>query len=240
MGRGVHWPLLKIRRDFHWCRCGDRTFGDLSVLRFKPGDEMIERITSAFDWVYELPIESQCHFAIGLSFFGFVVAAAVRETVKHSGVRYLARAIGAGSFFAVAAFAHHVAHENEKLSYELMVKRGEKATDIASERYLTVTTKSGNTFEFGVSKHGVRNRAAAIGRSSSKPIAGGSNPEPNSIGFTASRLGSSSGTSTVLNGFDGARELSHWWRRVWADADEDDAGTAGRFEASGHFQGESF
>lgn len=201
---------------------------------------MIERITSHFDWVFDMPIESQCHFAIGLSFFGFVVAAFVRETVKHTGLRYLARAIGAASFFAVAAFAHHVAHENEKLSYELMVKRGEKATDIASERYLTVTTKSGNTFEFGVSKHGVRNRAAAIGRSSSKPVSGRNDPEPSSIGFTASRMGSPGGTSTVLNGFDGARELSQWWRRVWSDANEDDAGTSGRFEASGHIQGESF
>ena len=152
MGRGVHWPLLKIRRDFHWCRCGDRTFGDLSVLRFKPGDEMIERITSAFDWVYELPIESQCHFAIGLSFFGFVVAAAVRETVKHSGVRCLARAIGAGSFFAVAAFAHYVAHENEKLNSELMVRKGQHVSPVASfvtSMVVEIQTPNGTAISWG-------------------------------------------------------------------------------------------
>lgn len=94
---------------------------------------MIERIASHFDWVFQMPIESQCHFAIGLSFFGFTVAAAVRETVKHRGVRYLARAIGAASFFAVAAFAHHVAHENEKLYSELMVRKGVDVKQIADQ-----------------------------------------------------------------------------------------------------------
>jgi hypothetical protein len=85
---------------------------------------MIERMTDYLDWVNSLPIEAQCHFAIGLSFFGFVVAAAARETCKRSDVRYLARAIGAASFFAVAAFASHVSHEYEKLNTELMVRRG--------------------------------------------------------------------------------------------------------------------
>ena len=85
---------------------------------------MIEQMRDYLNWINNLPIESQCHFAIGLSFFGFVVAAAARETCKRSDVRYLARAIGAASFFAVAAFANHVSHEYEKLNTELMVRRG--------------------------------------------------------------------------------------------------------------------
>jgi hypothetical protein len=102
------------------------------MLRSQFGDEMIQRMTDYLDWVNSLPIEAQCHFAIGLSFFGFVVAAAARETCKRSDVRYLARAIGAASFFAVAAFASHVSHEYEKLNTELMVRKGVKdATSIA-------------------------------------------------------------------------------------------------------------
>ena len=128
---------------------------------------MIERITSHFDWVFDMPIESQCHFAIGLSFFGFVVAAFVRETVKHTGLRYLARAIGAASFFAVAAFAHHVAHENEKLNSELMVRRGVDAKEVADQtRYVAVaseyTTTVGNQSFSVVRFGGGRERPVSI------------------------------------------------------------------------------
>ncbi len=126
------------------------------MLRVEHGDEMIEEITNHFDWVFNLPIESQCHFAIGLSFFGFVVAALVRETVKHTGLRYLARAIGAASFFAVAAFAHHVAHENEKLYSELMVRRHQKASEIASHALVTLVTPKGNVLEIGETSNGLR------------------------------------------------------------------------------------
>jgi len=201
---------------------------------------MIERIAEHFDWVYQMPIESQCRFFVGLSFVGFIVAAFIRETCKHSGLRCLARAIGAASFFAVAAFAYHVSHENEKLNSELMVKRGEKSTDIASERFLSLTTSGGNRFEFGVSKHGVRVGTAGIGRGSSKPAASSNNTQSSSIGFTASRLGFDGGPSAVLDGLNDTHQLSEWWRRVWADADADDAGTASRFESSRAIKGESF
>ena len=128
---------------------------------------MIERITSQFDWVFQMPIESQCHFAIGLSLAGFLFAAIVRETCKEPSVRYVARAVGAASFFAVAAFAHHVAHENEKHNSELMLRRGVDAKEVADQtRYVAIaseyTTTVGNQSFSVVRFAGGRERPVSI------------------------------------------------------------------------------
>lgn len=237
MGREIHRPLLKIRRDCDWRLLGNRAARGVSVLRNQFGDEMIERITSYFDWVYDMPIESQCHFAIGLSLFGFVVAAAVRETVKHSGVRCLARAIGAGSFFAVAAFANHVSHEYEKLNFEVMVKKQQKASEIAKERVVAVTSSNGNKIEFGVSKHGVRVRTTGGGYGNGRS-AGSECSEGDRRGkFAAVELGCDGGSNATHDGFNAAPELSKWWRHVWHGTDD---GTAISFRAAGTIEGESF
>jgi hypothetical protein len=96
---------------------------------------MIESVTGYFDWVNSLPIQSQCRFAIALSFTGFSVAAIARETCKHSGVRYLARAIGAASFFAVAAFAVHATKIVDRLE-DAVASQPVKAQQI-TEQYLS-------------------------------------------------------------------------------------------------------
>jgi len=117
---------------------------------------MIHQITSQFDWVFKLPIESQCRFAVGISLTGFLFAALVRETCKHRGVRYGARAIGAASFFAVAAFANHVSIEYEKLNTELMVRKNQKASEIDASVLVTLVTPKGNRIEMGEDENGVR------------------------------------------------------------------------------------
>ncbi len=163
---------------------------------------MIERITSYFDWVYELPIEGQCHFAIGLSFVGFVFAAVVRETRKEPGVRFLARAIGAASFFAVAAFANHVSHEYEKLNFEMMVRKGQHASPIASgiavvvpEKVVEFTTKKGTTVSW---------TELSGGRLGPVSIAGGR------TGRSSSAVGQSGAVGAgTIDGFDDVSNAKH-------------------------------
>lgn len=199
------------------------------------GDEMIEELTGSFDWVLQMPIESQYRFAIGLSFAGFVVAAFVRETVKHSGLRYLARAIGAGSFFAVAAFAHHASHEWKKLDAELMVRKSQKASEIDTSVLVTLVTPKGNRIEIGAD-HGVRGIDSGVRRCNGS-IRRGEGVYADSAGqSSAGRMGRA---ITPMDCNDpcgvvaGMLKRTGWWNG-------DDASNAGRFQFSGDVAGESF
>lgn len=199
------------------------------------GDEMIEEITSRFDWVLQLPIESQYRFAIGLSFAGFVVAAIIRETVKHSGLRYLARAIGAGSFFAVAAFAHHASHEWQKLDAELMVRKSQKASEIDTSVLVTLVTPKGNRIEIGADENGLRGIGGRVCDSNGRlrrfsGIYTNSGRQP--------ATGTMGRTGSPVDGYDVGSLVTGLLKR--AGWNGDDASSQGRFQFSREVAGESF
>lgn len=210
------------------------------MLWVKHGAEMIEEITSRFDWVFQMPIQQQCQFAIGLSLFGFIVAAVVRETVSQPAIRNLARAIGAGSFFAVAAFANHASHEWQKLNSELMVRQNQRASEIASESVIAVTTSTGSKVQFGVSEHGVRIGTAIGGSCSRESGSGFANSSADRWREAAGRLGSDGSKRTTGSGGNVALELPEWWRRwVWNDAASADR-SAVSFTIENDVKGQSY
>ncbi len=198
---------------------------------------MIERILSPFDFVLHMTIEEQCWHAVGVSLFAFCIAAGVRETTKNPTARNIARAFGAGAFVLVAGFAIHATQEVGKLTSELMVKKQQKASEIAKERILAVTTDTGNKVEFGVSKHGVRVRTTGGGYSDGRSAGSECSEGDRRSKFAAVELGCDGGSNATDDGFNAAPELSKWWRHVWHGADD---GTAISFKPAGTIEGESF
>ncbi len=203
---------------------------------------MIEHITSQFDWVFQMPIESQCHFAIGLSLAGFLFAAIVRETCKESSVRYVARAVGAASFFAVAAFAHHVAHENEKLYSELMVRKHQKASEIGSGAIVTLTTKRGYEIRMG-RDNGLRRiadkfreRYGCLG--SGCGIHANASAEPTSR-IAAGTMGRVCTDGSRDDGMVASRSMLEWAERIGCDLTGVERNAKG-FEFTGDGQGKDF
>jgi hypothetical protein len=111
------------------------------------GDQMIEQILKPFDFITAMSITDQCQFFVGLSFAGFCFAAVLREACKDHHIRYVARALGAAAFFAVASFAMHATHQVEQLERELFVKEGKKASKITAESMVTLIGKNGHKIE---------------------------------------------------------------------------------------------
>jgi hypothetical protein len=98
---------------------------------------MIQQILEPFDWVVQMPIEDQCRYSIGLSFVGFCIAAVLREMCKDKHIRFVARALGAAAFFAVAAFAVHATKLVDRLE-DVVASQPIKAQQV-TEQYLSVT-----------------------------------------------------------------------------------------------------
>lgn len=103
------------------------------VLRIEACNQMIEQFLSPFDWVLQLPIDTQFHFAAYGSLTGFLFSAIVRESTKDWALRMWARAVGLGAFVAMICYASYATNEVKMLASELMVKRGQNATSIADQ-----------------------------------------------------------------------------------------------------------
>ena len=190
---------------------------------------MIETVLKPFDWVIQMPIESQCRYSIGLSLAGFLVAAFLREYCTDRHIRLTARALGAGAFFAVAAFAVHATKQVDKLEAELFVKKG---NTISAETAVTVTSKKGNTIHIGET-NGLRRIANEL-RQHDGSIRFGSGEHCTGSGRFAA--GSVGGNGSDGRGYDGvvdARRMlkqSGWWN----------AGDAGRIQRFGKAEEQTF
>lgn len=128
---------------------------------------MIEQILSPFDWVLSLPIETQFRIAAIGSLTGFLFAAIVRESTKDKAMRMAARAVGLGAFVAMLCYASYATNEVKVLSSELMVKRGQDATQIADQSSFVAvaseyTTTVGNQSFSVVRFSGGRERPMSI------------------------------------------------------------------------------
>jgi hypothetical protein len=166
-----------------------------------------------------------------------VVSAAIREKAPPGECRNWARAMGAVGVGLVSLQTIHATLIAEKLNTELMVKQQQKASEIAKERVLAVTSKNGHRIEFGVSKHGLR-IGTTDGRYCDGSVTSGERTESNRRGQSAAiGLCRDGRTDAVNDGFDVATKLPQWWRNVWNATDD---GSDVSFRASGEIEGESF
>ena len=202
------------------------------MLRNSLGDQMIQTVLKPFDWVIQMPIESQCRYSIGLSLAGFLVAAFLREYCTDRHIRLTARALGAGAFFAVAAFAVHATKQVDKLEAELFVKKG---NTISAEIAVTVTSKKGNTIQIG-EYDGLRGVGSELRQHDGSLRSGSGKYGTSSSGFAAGSVGGngSDGRGHVL--VDDVARLLECTKRYACGQ----PANAGGFEFSGKAEGQSF
>jgi hypothetical protein len=109
------------------------------------GDYMIEQIWTEYSPL-QLPVETQYRLAFGVSLSVFLMAAFIRETVKSTGWRWIARLAGAAAFFAIAGYAKYTTDQITELSHELHAKRVKDATQISDQtRVLAVASEFSQT-----------------------------------------------------------------------------------------------
>jgi hypothetical protein len=195
---------------------------------------MIQQILEPFDWVVQMPIEDQCRYSIGLSFFGFCIAAVLRESCKDKHIRLVARALGAAAFFAVAAFAVHATKLVDRLE-DVVASKTQKATEIDHKVAATLVSRNGNKITIGADEDGVRGTGSELRQHDGGLRFGSGVYADKARRIAASRMGriGSNGRSNVLVD-DVARLFDRTKRYACGEPN------AGIFQFSGKTEGEDF
>jgi hypothetical protein len=121
------------------------------VFGLELGGEMMSQLFHTCD-PSQLPIEIQFKLAFGLSFLMFGLSALVRETTKHPGYRWLARAAGVAAFLMAAGYGYHSTSEIKKLTNELQARKTEHASPVVSavaSMVFEVATPNGTQISWG-------------------------------------------------------------------------------------------
>ena len=101
--------------------------------------------------VSNLSPRDQFEAAVVVSGMCLVAAIVLREWFADREVRIMARILGVAGWAVVVTFAWRMTETNETLATQLMVKSSPRADKIgeATVTTVSVTTKSGNVFQFG-------------------------------------------------------------------------------------------
>ena len=159
---------------------------------------MIDTFMQPFDFAMSLSVEQQFQITVAGCSVGFVCAAILRELIANPGVKWAARVLGCGAFFALVCFGEYATREVAELSSELMVRKAHDARSIVAQTAFVeveVKTPEGLCFKWVA------------------PDNGGSGSVPAATGRFAGSDNTSRQSSAVdartRNGFDDVSDAKH-------------------------------
>lgn len=112
---------------------------------------MIDTLMKPFDFAMSLTLEQQFRITVAGCSIGFVCAAILRELIANPGVKWAARVLGCGAFFALVCYGQYATTVAVEVRSELMVRKAHDAQEIADQvgvlavaSEYTATTTAGN------------------------------------------------------------------------------------------------
>ena len=94
---------------------------------------MIDTILKPFDFALSLSVDEQFQITVAGCSVGFTCAAILRELVANPSVKWAARVMGCGAFFALVCFGEYATREVQERDSELMARKAHDAQSIAAQ-----------------------------------------------------------------------------------------------------------